>query len=345
METEIKTRDELLNGLRYVKTQIEQILSVTNRQIEIVANFREEKELISTTDTKSKLKIALICLYVVFVFDNIIISIANHSPVYFFIALVCGALIFIPNKKEQKKTSKKMFNKIRLAAIVLYMVYCLFLVLASRIIIAIILTLLMIAATIYIVIKAIKAKNEKTIEDNARTAEYNARVQQEYDETVEELDKLKNDLYTQSGSWYPKDYYSLEAANFFLSAVENYKADTIKEIVLLFDDTQYKSEMLNSQRAIQSMSEQQIINQEAMMKQMKLANVLSVANIALQLGTIGAINSNTSAIHANAYATSSAVSNAVNQVNSSINKATDAARSAEKASKRAADAAYKAWKK
>lgn len=337
----METREELINGLRYVKTQIEQILAVTNRQVEIVADFREEKEIISTSDTKGKLKIALICLYAVFVFDNIIISVACHSPTYFFIALACGIFMYVSRKKEQHKK----LQKIGMAAIVLYMVYCLFLVLASRIIIAIILTLIMIAATIYVVIKAIKMRNEKVIEENAKTVEYNAQVQQEYDETVEELDKLKNDLYAQSGSWYPKDYYSLEAANFFLSAVENYKADTIKEIVLLFDDTQYKTEMLNSQRAIQSMSEQQIINQEAMMKQMKLANVLSIANIALQIGTIGAINSNTSAVNSNAYATRSAVSNAVNQVNSSINKATDAARSAEKASKRAADAAYKAWKK
>lgn len=324
METEIQTREELINGLNYVKTQIEQILSVTNKQVEIVANFREEKQLISTSDTKSQLKIAFICLYVVFVFDNIIVSIANHTAGYFIASLVCGALVYISYKKGTKKKIQKIFQTIDVSIFVIYMLLCLYIVFTSKITIAIILTLIMIAASIYVVIKAVKKKNEKIAEDNAKIAEYNASVQQEYDETVKELDQLKNDLYTQSGYWYPKDYYSLEAVNFFLTAVQNYKADSIKESVLLFDDTQYKSEMLNSQRAIQRMSEQQLINQDAMIKQLKFANVLNVANLALQIGTIGAINDNTSAVNANTYATKSAASKTVSAINDASSNITNA---------------------
>lgn len=318
METEVRTRDELINGLNYVKTQIEKILSVTNRQIEIVANFREEKQIISTSDTKSKLKIAIICMYIVFVFDNIMISFLNRTPIYFIIALLCGAIVFFSKKFNSEKKRKEILRKIEVAFSVIYMIWVLYIVFTSGVALLIIFNLLMIAASIYLVVKMIKKKNQKIEEENKQTAEYNARVQQEYDETVEQLNQLKNDLYTQSGTWYPKDYYSLEAATFFLSAVENYKADTIKEIVLLFDDTQYKNEMLNSQRAIQQMSEQQLINQGEMIKQLKFANVLNIANLALNVSTLGAINQNTTALNNQTSAITSTMNRNATKLNDTI---------------------------
>lgn len=341
MEAENQTREELINGLNYVKTQIEKILSVTNRQIEIVANFREEKQTISTSDTKGKLKIAFICLYIVFVLDNIIISYISRTPVYFIISLLCGAIFFFSKNFKSEKKRKERLRKLSVVSFGIYMIWVLFVVFTSGTVLLIIFNLLMIAASIYLVVKLVKKKNQKIEEENKQTAEYNARVQQEYDETVEQLNQLKNDLYTQSGYWYPKDYYSLEAATFFLSAVENYKADTIKEIVLLFDDTQYKNEMLNSQRAIQQMSEQQLINQGEMIKQLKFANVLNVANLALNVSTLGAIRQNTDAVNANSYA----VNSAADRTASAMGDATNAANRAAKASEKAANMANRVWKK
>ncbi len=317
METKIETREDLISGLNYVKTQIEKILSVTDKQVEIVANFRQEKQLISTSDKKSQIKLAAVSLYIIFLFLNIILTIITHKPFNLIVAVILGTIIYFLEKKSQKKERKKIYKII----LRYFEICCLFDIIvfiiaafASGSPLLIILTLISIAASIFIVLKAIKKKNQKIEEDNLKTAEHNATVQQEYDETVEQLDILKKDLYTQSSNWYPHDYYSLEAANFFLSAIENYKADTVKEMVLLFDDTQYKNEMLNSQRAIQSMSEQQLINQKEMIKQLRFANVMSVANIALQGATIGAINSQTSEIN-------STINSAINSQTSSVNTA------------------------
>jgi len=329
MEAKIETKEDLISGLNYVKTQIEKILSVTDKQVEIVANFRQEKQLISTSDKKSQIKLAAISLYIIFLFLNIILTIITHKPLNLIVALILGAIIYILEKKA-KKGKKKIYRII----LRYFEICCLFDIIAFIIAsfasgspILIILTLISIVASIFIVLKAIKKKNQKIEEDNLKTAEHNATVQKEYDETVEQLDILKKDLYNQSGNWYPHDYYSLEAVNFFLSAIENYKADTVKEMVLLFDDTQYKSEMLNSQRAIQSMSEQQLINQKEMIKQLRFANVMSVANIALQGATIGAINSQTSeinsAINSQISSVNTAIHNQTKDIGKAIGKASD----------------------
>lgn len=320
----MNTREELINGLSYVKNQIQKILFVTNKQVEIVANFRQKQNTISTDGSKNQLKIAVIVLYIVYLFLNLILCFLDPSNVInLVITLACGVYIYFQNKKEKQN---KLYKFVK---IIFYidMIWYFFVVLSSGSAFLIILTILFTVVSAFIVLKTIKKKNQKIEQENIETEQYNAEVQRQYDETVQELTKLKNDLYSQSGSWYPKDYYSLEAASFFLSAIENYKADNMKELVLLFDDTQYKSQMLASQHAIQAMSAQQLINQQEMIKQLKFANVLNIANIALQATTIGAVKANTAAVNSNTAATYSAanqtttaIGNATNSLNNSMDK-------------------------
>lgn len=320
----MNTREELIKDLNYVKSQIEKILFTTNKQVEIVANFREKQTTISTEGSKNQIKIAVIALYIVYLLLNVILCFLNAvSVVNLIIAIACGVYIYFQSKKDKKD---KLYKFVKFVLIV-DMLWYLLVVFSSGSAFLIILTLLFIVASVFVVLVTIKKKNQQIEKENIKTEEYNAEIQREYDETVQELAELKNDLFSKSGSWYPKDYYSLEAVSFFISAIENYKADNIKELVLLFDDTKFKSQMLESQQAIQAMSAQQLINQQEMIKQLKFANVLNIANIALQASTIGAIKENTASVNSNIAATysaanqtSSAIGDAARSIRNSINR-------------------------
>lgn len=326
MESKVETREEIITGLKYVKTQIENIISETQKQVEIVANFRQEKQLITTSDNKSKLKIAIICLFAAYLLLNVALSFAT-GPSNLIISVILGAVVFLLSKKGSDGKKHKKLLKFVEFVIIADVIWFYILVFLTGNVFIITLSIAFIVASVFVVLKVIKKKNEKIEIDNAKIAEYNNSVQRDYDETVEKLNLMKNELYDQTAYWYPKDYYSLEAVDFFLASIQNYKADSIKEMVLLFDETQYKNEMLSSQRAIAAMSQQQIINQNEMNKQLKFANILNIANLALNFSTIGAIKENTEAVFSNTVATKSAamsinknVNNAANNILNSVDK-------------------------
>lgn len=328
-----ETKEELLSGLRYVKNQIEKIIAMTNRQVEIVANFREEQHKLEKQatlefeDKKGKLKIAVLVMYVAYLLLCVFMGPIGWIDDVF--AIILGVIIY---KRKDRKSKLKTICVVLLGIDIVFAIFNILINGKPLLKVLMILFVLLSVAIVFVYIKAknnkiekqniaIEQQNAMIDEANTQTAEYNAEVQRQYDETVEQLEIMKNELYTESGSWYPKDYYFLEAASFFLSAVENFKADSIKEAVLLFDDTQHKNEILASQKALEELSQQQMIKQAEITKQLKFANVMSIANIALQGATIGAINSQTSAINSAIGSQTSSINSAINNQTENIGKA------------------------
>lgn len=130
-----------------------------------------------------------------------------------------------------------------------------------------------------------------------------------------------------SGDWYPQDYSNLDACTFFISALKNYRANTVTEMVNLYEDELHKNkvvqtqeEMVKGQVELVKGQEELVKGQQQMIGQQKLGNMLQVGNMAMQSmtasavrsansATVSAINSNTSstvnAINNNTSATSS----------------------------------------
>ena len=143
---------------------------------------------------------------------------------------------------------------------------------------------------------AIRKKNEQVEINNAAINMHNSEVQSRYDEVTRRLRELKNEMFSRTSSWYPKNYYSLNAVNFFISAIENFRADSVKEMVNLFEATKEHEILIKTQTDINNSLKQQTLNQEKINKQLQYANVLNIANLFLQAGTAAAVDANTQAV-------------------------------------------------
>ena len=78
--------------------------------------------------------------------------------------------------------------------------------------------------------------------------------------------------------------------------MENYRADSVKEMVNLFETTQEQKQMAKMQAEINSSLKQQILNQEQINRQLKYANVLNLANLFMQADISASIEANTYAV-------------------------------------------------
>lgn len=133
-----------------------------------------------------------------------------------------------------------------------------------------------------LIISLIRFKN-KRIEKNNRFVEmYNNKLQAQYDETVYNIDTLKKELYQRCGSWYPKSYYCLDAVDFFIKVIENYRADTVKEMVNLYEASEHRRRMEEGQKRILAEQEQLIAGQQDVVNQLVFANVLNWVNLKMR---------------------------------------------------------------
>lgn len=93
-------------------------------------------------------------------------------------------------------------------------------------------------------------------ENDRRMERYESRVQAWEEEQRRRIRSLTEELLGLTASWYPRDYYSMYAVDCFLSLVENFRADTVKEMVNLFETDQYRKNMLEKQQELQSLLQQ-----------------------------------------------------------------------------------------
>lgn len=154
--------------------------------------------------------------------------------------------------------------------------------------------------------KSIDKKNQQLVGLNANAAARNQALAARSQEIERQL-QMVNAAYTQEvAPWYPPAYCYVDAAEFLLQAVQNYRADTMKEAMNLYEDTMHKNRMEQAQ-------------QESL-KQQKLNNLLTagvaVANV---LNTV-AVNRNTAAVQEGA----SSIRSAINSHTRAIGNNTDA---------------------
>lgn len=131
-----------------------------------------------------------------------------------------------------------------------------------------------------ILIKRREREKLEIDQKNNEIKEYNRRVAAHIEPQISEVQRR----YAQEVlPWYPQDYCTLDAVEFFISVVTNYRASNIQEMVNLYEDHLHKCRMEEGQ--------------QQMLKQQKLNNILQVGSIMMQGATIGAVNRNTDAVN------------------------------------------------
>lgn len=306
----METREELLEGLRYVKGLIAKILAVQNEQVRIVDAYRKEETGISTEGFGNRAKYAAVIIGVAAALFYLVTGILSGHPFSFVWFLVPFALAVHAWMKG--KRGKKFWTVITVLFGILPLIE-----LMGRLGFWIIFLPVLLAA-FFGIRYAVAKKNEQVEQHNTAINEHNAQMQARYDETAAQLAVLKKELFGNTSSWYPASYYSLSAAEFFVNVVENYRADTIKEMVNLYEATKEQKEAARRQEEINRSLKQQTLNQAEISKQLKYANVLNMANLFMQAGTQSAINANTDAVRSAGAAAAGNIRNGFDSIGAEI---------------------------
>lgn len=131
---------------------------------------------------------------------------------------------------------------------------------------------------VYLGIKSYcKIKNKKIDKENEQIRTTNETTKVQEQQIVNEIEQIQQAYHDRVSWWYPSDYCSVDAAEFFYNVIKNYRADNIKEAINLYEVTLH-------QRRIENNQKQAIAQME---KQQKLNNLLAIGSIALQGAALG----------------------------------------------------------
>ncbi|MCM1121577.1 MAG: hypothetical protein NC416_03230 [Eubacterium sp.] len=127
----------------------------------------------------------------------------------------------------------------------------------------------------------LKKSEQDTIKANIETAEKNNDIDRLNDTIRQKLEAIGKqiDLHRQKakeigGTWFPVDYYFLDAVEFFIKAIANHRADNVKEMVNLYEELQYRERTKEQLKNIQAISEESVKEQKMLAFQMAFANIM-----------------------------------------------------------------------
>lgn len=134
--------------------------------------------------------------------------------------------------------------------------------------------------------RELEVENDHTEQSNERLRSRNETLMAQCRSLNEEIRALQNQVAdaVQRMS-YPPDYVCLDAARFFIHALRNDRADDFRQLIDLYEKNNYRLQMLESQRELAGLMNQQIVNQERMTQLLHFSNGLSAANLAAQIQT------------------------------------------------------------
>ena len=136
--------------------------------------------------------------------------------------------------------------------------------------------------------KSRSQRNAAIDQSNQRVEANNQALAQSIEQTKQEIFAVQQQWASQVAPWYPMDYDSIEAVDFFLAAVRNHRATTVQEMVNL-----YETEM--DQRRMEA-------GQQEMLNQQRIGNMLQIGNLFMQgqiLNQAQQINANTASTSRN----------------------------------------------
>lgn len=129
-----------------------------------------------------------------------------------------------------------------------------------------------------------KKKNEEIERINKENIEKNNQLAVQEEQLIQKLRDITQSYYQTVGRWYPENYCSVDAAEFFYTAVKNYRADTLKEAINLYEDVMHK-------RRVE-------LNQKQALEEQRYANMMATSNMIIQAAQLNNINDNLSRLNA-----------------------------------------------
>lgn len=136
--------------------------------------------------------------------------------------------------------------------------------------------------------KSRSQKNAAIDQSNQQVEANNHALAQSIEQTKQEIFAVQQQWASQVAPWYPMDYDSIEAVDFFLAAVRNHRATTVQEMVNLYETEMHQRRMEAGQ--------QQIFSQQ------RIGNMLQLGNLFMQgqiLNQAQQVNASTAGANSN----------------------------------------------
>ena len=275
-----ESRENLLQGLNYVRTMLVNMQNVLTEYINLERSFRSKQAAIGTTSVKDRSKLLGITVAVTLgAFYLLICLMCEDFTSIVLLAAAAGVIAF---GKKKKKSKLKLLAYVIIAFSIFDIVYRLSMFMNLGIALVLLVVLAVVVAAEYFFITG---KNRRVAAHNQEVDAHNAQVRAQRTALYDRYTSLQKELDEKGPDWFPPDYYNMEAVDFFINVVRNSRADSVKEMVNLFESTAQHQEMISYQRQ-QSQQLNELINgQQAIQKELRFANMMNVANF-IQLSGI-----------------------------------------------------------
>lgn len=275
-----ENKESLLQGLYYVKDMMTTMQNVLTEYINLERAFRSKQAAIGTTSVKDRSKLLAITAGGTLLAFYLLICAMSRDMTSIILLAASGAVIAFSKKKQKSKL--KTLAYIIIAVSVCDVVYRLAMFLNFGIAIILIVILAAVIAAEYFFITG---KNRRVAAHNKEVEIHNADVRAKRTALYDRYSSLQKELDSNAPGWFPPDYYNMEAVDFFINVVRNSRADSVKEMVNLFEATAQHQEMISYQRQQTAQLNQLINGQQAIQKELRFANMMNVANF-IQLSGI-----------------------------------------------------------
>lgn len=129
---------------------------------------------------------------------------------------------------------------------------------------------IMCLAVVYGVLKLINVmKNKDVTANNEKIMANNQWLSNQEQGVLQEIEQIQNVYNERIAPWYPEKYSYLDAAQFFYDAVNNYRADNMKELINIYETAMHQQRMEEGQK-------------EAI-KQQKIGNFIGIITYAIAI--------------------------------------------------------------
>lgn len=290
-----ETRETLLPKLNYAKGEIYQLADILAQYIELERNFKCTQSKVDVSGVKKKTKLLSMTIIgtlagFYFILNLMVAGIMSLVPY-----LICGAVIYA---YRGRKSVLKLFA---FAFLSVQLVWILMVFIDEMNFGMALLMLLLVGAVIAVEYYVITYKNKNIDRYNEKVVLNNNEVEMQRMTLYNQYKTISEELVLNTKTWYPPKYYCIEAIDFFIEAVINFRADSVEKMVNLFVATEHNNKMAEfakqgtqtlemiklGQQVLIDGQQQLIIGQQQILKEVKYANLLNV----MQLFQLGQINS------------------------------------------------------
>lgn len=280
-------RKELLRGLNGIRKEVEAVNRLQKKAYETGKSLKTSLPYLPPVPEYSLgqqvyfagLLGSMITCAVVIIFSFCLIQSAGFLGLLlgFGCLVIYGSMILIIYMLRKKETSK-----LRRALEIIILVFFGFGgVAASRIYGIAVFS----AAFLFIKVKIKRSQertrlvNEEIAQSNSEIERYNDGIHNELYEIQAQAEQHVSRARDIGGGWFPVDYYFIHAVDFFITVISNQRANSIQEMVNLYEDKRHKDRVEERLKQISDITEQSVREQQILSMQMTFSNILQLGQL------------------------------------------------------------------